>query len=190
MRRLAFLISLSVLLAGVFSAPAFADKRVALVVGNSAYRNVTRLDNPGNDAKLVADTPELFHGDTTENPRPAPSDSKTNVSAQAATAPATTAAQETPGIEDSAASSTTPTGCITCSINPPSILNSMKGKCWNGKKVPKQPFCWSAIRRGGQCRRKSEIAGLQCSGGGSPKRSGTRGLERRRPRGHGAFFLY
>ncbi len=33
-----------------------ADKRVALVVGNSAYRNVTPLDNPKNDAKLMAQT--------------------------------------------------------------------------------------------------------------------------------------
>jgi formylglycine-generating enzyme required for sulfatase activity len=56
MRRLAFLVSLPVLLAGLFSAPAFADKRVALVVGNSAYRNVTRLDNPANDAKLLSET--------------------------------------------------------------------------------------------------------------------------------------
>src|ERR1700730_4122502 len=36
--------------------PAVADKRVALVVGNSAYRNVGRLDNPQNDARLMADT--------------------------------------------------------------------------------------------------------------------------------------
>jgi Caspase domain len=33
-----------------------ADKRVALVVGNSAYQNVSRLDNPVNDARLMADT--------------------------------------------------------------------------------------------------------------------------------------
>ena len=38
------------------SAPAFAEKRIALVVGNSAYQNVTRLDNPKNDALLMADT--------------------------------------------------------------------------------------------------------------------------------------
>jgi hypothetical protein len=37
-------------------APAFADKRVALVVGNAAYRNIPRLDNPANDAKLMAET--------------------------------------------------------------------------------------------------------------------------------------
>jgi uncharacterized caspase-like protein len=38
------------------AAPAQADKRVALVVGNSAYVNVPRLDNPRNDARLMADT--------------------------------------------------------------------------------------------------------------------------------------
>jgi uncharacterized caspase-like protein len=32
----------------------FADKRVALVVGNSAYQNVPRLANPSNDANSVA----------------------------------------------------------------------------------------------------------------------------------------
>jgi hypothetical protein len=36
--------------------PAAAEKRVALVVGNSAYQNITRLDNPRNDAVLMADT--------------------------------------------------------------------------------------------------------------------------------------
>ncbi len=40
----------------VLSHPASAEKRVALVVGNSAYRNVARLDNPDNDAVLVART--------------------------------------------------------------------------------------------------------------------------------------
>ena len=33
-----------------------ADKRIALVIGNSAYLNVTRLDNPKNDAALMATT--------------------------------------------------------------------------------------------------------------------------------------
>jgi len=42
------------LLAHVTSAR--AERRVALVVGNSAYQNVTRLDNPTNDASLMADT--------------------------------------------------------------------------------------------------------------------------------------
>jgi TPR repeat protein/uncharacterized caspase-like protein len=36
--------------------PARADKRVALVIGNSAYKNISRLDNPANDAKLMAST--------------------------------------------------------------------------------------------------------------------------------------
>jgi formylglycine-generating enzyme required for sulfatase activity len=56
MRRLAILAAFFALLAGVFSVPASADKRVALVVGNSAYRNVGRLDNPANDAKLLSET--------------------------------------------------------------------------------------------------------------------------------------
>ena len=37
----------------IFSQPAFADKRVALVIGNSAYTNVNRLKNPANDAAAV-----------------------------------------------------------------------------------------------------------------------------------------
>ena len=36
--------------------PAFADKRVALVLGNSAYQNVPPLSNPVNDAALMAQT--------------------------------------------------------------------------------------------------------------------------------------
>jgi Caspase domain len=35
--------------------PAAADKRVALVVGNSAYQHVSRLDSPAQDARLMAD---------------------------------------------------------------------------------------------------------------------------------------
>jgi hypothetical protein len=48
----ALIVSLGWLLAG----PAAADRRVALVVGNSAYLNVPRLANPANDARLMADT--------------------------------------------------------------------------------------------------------------------------------------
>ena len=33
-----------------------AEKRIALIVGNSNYQTITRLDNPKNDAKLMADT--------------------------------------------------------------------------------------------------------------------------------------
>lgn len=50
------LIFLTLLCLGMLGQPAFADKRVALVVGNSAYQNVARLDNPKNDATLLADT--------------------------------------------------------------------------------------------------------------------------------------
>ncbi|MEW6769299.1 MAG: caspase family protein [Pseudomonadota bacterium] len=36
--------------------PAFADKRVALIIGNSAYQNVTALPNPTNDAAAMTAT--------------------------------------------------------------------------------------------------------------------------------------
>ena len=36
--------------------PALAEKRVALVLGNSAYQNVPPLSNPVNDAALMAGT--------------------------------------------------------------------------------------------------------------------------------------
>ncbi|MBR0800054.1 caspase family protein [Bradyrhizobium jicamae] len=36
--------------------PAFAEKRVALVMGNSAYQNVAALPNPVNDASVMAST--------------------------------------------------------------------------------------------------------------------------------------
>jgi hypothetical protein len=45
-----------VLLAILAASPAAAEKRIALVVGNSAYQSVPRLVNPKNDALLVADT--------------------------------------------------------------------------------------------------------------------------------------
>jgi tetratricopeptide (TPR) repeat protein len=35
--------------------PAAGARRVALVIGNSAYQNVAQLTNPANDAKLIAD---------------------------------------------------------------------------------------------------------------------------------------
>jgi uncharacterized caspase-like protein len=38
------------------SEPAFAEKRVALVLGNSAYRNVAPLTNPVNDSARIAST--------------------------------------------------------------------------------------------------------------------------------------
>ncbi len=36
--------------------PAFAEKRVALIIGNSSYEKAARLPNPANDAALMADT--------------------------------------------------------------------------------------------------------------------------------------
>lgn len=58
---------------------------------------------------VVAETPELPQGDTTENPIPAPKDSSTKVSAKEATAPARTAAQDTPGTDGS-----TNSPCTVC----------------------------------------------------------------------------
>ena len=40
----------------LFSEPALAEKRVALVIGNSAYENVARLGNPANDATAMTAT--------------------------------------------------------------------------------------------------------------------------------------
>jgi hypothetical protein len=56
MSRWPFLVPLLFLSATFCAVPASADKRVALVVGNSAYRNVAILDNPAKDARLLADT--------------------------------------------------------------------------------------------------------------------------------------
>jgi TPR repeat protein len=56
LRRLAIVLGVIQLVAAIAASPAWAEKRVALVIGNSAYRNVPRLDNPTNDAKLMADT--------------------------------------------------------------------------------------------------------------------------------------
>lgn len=39
-----------------FATTAQAERRVALVIGNSAYQTVPRLPNPADDAKLMADT--------------------------------------------------------------------------------------------------------------------------------------
>ena len=40
----------------LFCQPAWAEKRVALVLGNSTYKNAARLSNPANDAAAVAAT--------------------------------------------------------------------------------------------------------------------------------------
>ena len=56
LRRLALVVALACLAAMTAEAPAFAGKRVALVIGNSAYRSVPQLSNPANDARLIART--------------------------------------------------------------------------------------------------------------------------------------
>jgi uncharacterized caspase-like protein len=48
-----FFLAAALLLVGE---PAFADKRVALVIGNGAYQNVPRLPNPVNDGNTIAAT--------------------------------------------------------------------------------------------------------------------------------------
>jgi hypothetical protein len=47
-------IALATAILALSVACAFAEKRVALVIGNSAYKNVARLTNPVNDAAAVA----------------------------------------------------------------------------------------------------------------------------------------
>jgi uncharacterized caspase-like protein len=44
------------LLAAGLAPAAHAEKRVALVIGNSAYQTVPQLPNSGNDARLMSDT--------------------------------------------------------------------------------------------------------------------------------------
>ena len=50
-----WLFAAALLCAGMSSA-AHAEKRVALVIGNSAYRAVPALPNPAADARLMSDT--------------------------------------------------------------------------------------------------------------------------------------
>ena len=47
---------------------AFADKRVAFVVGNSAYKNVAPLPNPAIDAKSMAKLLRNVGFDVAEGP--------------------------------------------------------------------------------------------------------------------------
>jgi TPR repeat protein len=50
------LLCLILLALSAYFSSAYAERRVALVVGNSAYQNVAILDNPANDASLMAET--------------------------------------------------------------------------------------------------------------------------------------
>jgi hypothetical protein len=56
MRRFGIRFALAIVLMALGHSPALAEKRVALVIGNSGYQNVSRLDNPKNDASLMAQT--------------------------------------------------------------------------------------------------------------------------------------
>src|SRR5688500_3091800 len=46
----------TLVVAGVIGFPALADERVALVIGNARYAHVPQLNNPANDANLMAHT--------------------------------------------------------------------------------------------------------------------------------------
>jgi hypothetical protein len=50
----------ALMLVAGFGSFAHAERRVALVVGNSAYQNAVKLDNPANDVKLMSDTPLML----------------------------------------------------------------------------------------------------------------------------------
>jgi hypothetical protein len=54
--RAAVALVLAVCSTWLFVQPACAEKRVALVLGNSAYENVSRLANPANDSSAIAET--------------------------------------------------------------------------------------------------------------------------------------
>src|SRR5262245_66514504 len=54
--RLAAAVGCAALLLGLAVRPGHAETRVALVVGNSAYRSIGTLANPANDATLMANT--------------------------------------------------------------------------------------------------------------------------------------
>jgi hypothetical protein len=54
--RILGVIALAVVSFGFLGQPAMADKRVALVIGNSAYQNVSRLANPTNDSEAMSAT--------------------------------------------------------------------------------------------------------------------------------------
>src|SRR5258705_3510703 len=61
-------ISLAMAILATTAVSAFAEKRVALVIGNSAYKNVAQLQNPANDAAVVAEMFKSAGLDTGEFP--------------------------------------------------------------------------------------------------------------------------
>ncbi len=54
MTRFAALLLMAAMLAGALSSGAFAEKRLALIIGNNGYRHSGELDNPRHDARLIA----------------------------------------------------------------------------------------------------------------------------------------
>jgi uncharacterized caspase-like protein len=48
--------ALLLLTSSLMAGSAAAEKRVALVIGNSGYQHISRLENPVNDARLMAET--------------------------------------------------------------------------------------------------------------------------------------
>ena len=62
-------ILLAVLAFSVLSQTASAEKRVALVIGNSAYQNVPRLTNPANDAAAIGEMFRAARFDVVETRR-------------------------------------------------------------------------------------------------------------------------
>ena len=59
-RLLSVLLILFTLWPSLATAQSEDKRRVALVIGNSAYEHVPRLINPGNDARLIASTLETI----------------------------------------------------------------------------------------------------------------------------------
>src|ERR1700726_4215142 len=99
---------------------------------------ITMMYSPVPILKLVVETPELPHGEITENPMPAPNDKSTSVRARDATAPAKTAAQDTPGTDGSTKSTCAcPKLCSIQSSQQPKWLPT---KCSDGTKVPHGNF--------------------------------------------------
>ena len=56
MRNLGLVASVVFALSLLSQSALAADKRVALVIGNSAYQNVVKLANPANDAAAMTET--------------------------------------------------------------------------------------------------------------------------------------
>ena len=56
MLRIVLLLASLALAIQSWGGQALAAGRAALVIGNSDYRSVAKLDNPANDAKLMAET--------------------------------------------------------------------------------------------------------------------------------------